>query len=47
MAMIIIGIILMVLGAGGLGYGIYLNNDTMARLESFLNSGNTNPGTIL
>lgn len=44
--MIIAGIILIVVGAATIIYGVSLNNSVEAQLEALLGSGTTDPGTI-
>jgi len=44
--MIIAGIIMIVVGAVSLIYGIIQNNSLEARLEAFFSSGTTDPGTV-
>ena len=44
--MAIIGVILMLLGAGGAYYGYNQNNNMEAQLESIFSSGSKDPGTI-
>ena len=44
--MFVFGIILAVLGAGSLIFGIVQNNSLEAQFSSFFSSGAVNPGTI-
>lgn len=44
--MIILGIILICAGAASYIYGEQLNNNIGMQLESFFNTGSTNPGSI-
>lgn len=44
--LVIIGIILIVLGAGGSIFGFIQNNSIEAQMKSLFRSGNTNPGTV-
>ena len=39
------GAVLIVLGIGALGYGLYLNNSVEAQLNAFFSSGTVDPGT--
>jgi len=43
---VLFGIILAIAGAGSLIYGIVLNNDINAQMNSVIMAGKTNPGTI-
>lgn len=43
--MTVIGIILIILGAGGCVYGITQNNSFEAQMDSLFSSGNIDPGT--
>lgn len=42
----ILGVILLVLGAVSVGYGYMQNNSLEAQLTSLFSSGTANPGTI-
>lgn len=44
--MLVLGILLIIIGAVGAFYGNYLNNDFEAQLSSLLDTGTANPGTV-
>lgn len=44
--LVIIGIILIVLGAGGSIYGIIQNNSIEAQMKSLFENGSIDPGTV-